>query len=108
MNEYIRLADIMKFPTRRPHYDNENADQQFVKGIESAMEYIAELPKIHMVECGKCVFWDTTRYNQYVPILCRCQMWKADTAYYESCYRGEEHIFYDGLGIDWGNNDKTD
>lgn len=108
MEEYIRLADIMKFPTKRPHYDNENADQHFVKGIESAMEYIAGLPKIHMVECGKCVFWDTTRYNKYIPILCRCQMWKADTAYYESCYRGEEHIFYDGLGIDWGNNGKTD
>lgn len=44
MAKYIELEAIMKFPIRKDHCDKERANEHFIFGIESVLEYILNLP----------------------------------------------------------------
>lgn len=39
MAEYIAREALMKFPIRRDHCDKEHANEHFINGIETVMEY---------------------------------------------------------------------
>lgn len=44
MAEYINKEAIMKFPIRKDHCDKEHANEHFINGIESVLEYVENLP----------------------------------------------------------------
>mgnify|MGYP001480028946 CR=1 FL=1 len=44
MAEYIERAAIMEFPIRKDHCDKERANEHFIFGIESVLEYVENLP----------------------------------------------------------------
>lgn len=44
MAEYIERKTLMKFPIRRDHCDKEHANEHFINGIETVMEYAENLP----------------------------------------------------------------
>lgn len=44
MPEYIERAAIMEFPIRKDHCDKEHANEHFIFGIESVLEYVENLP----------------------------------------------------------------
>lgn len=44
MTEYIERGALMQFPIRRDHYDRKNGNKHFINGIESVLEYAANLP----------------------------------------------------------------
>lgn len=44
MAEYIKREAIMKFPIRKDHCDKKHANEHFIFGIESVLEYIQNLP----------------------------------------------------------------
>lgn len=44
MAEYINRESIMKFPIRKDHCDKEHANEHFINGIESVLEYAENLP----------------------------------------------------------------
>lgn len=44
MAEYIDRETLMKFPIRRDHCDKEHANEHFINGIETVMEYAENLP----------------------------------------------------------------
>lgn len=44
MAEYIKREDIMKFPIRKDRCDKERANEHFIFGIESVLEYVENLP----------------------------------------------------------------
>lgn len=44
MDEYIKRAAIMEFPIRKDHCDKERANEHFIFGIESVLEYVQNLP----------------------------------------------------------------
>lgn len=44
MAEYIERETLMKFPIRREHCDKEHANEHFINGIETVMEYAENLP----------------------------------------------------------------
>lgn len=44
MDEYIKRAAIMEFPIRKDHCDTERANEHFIFGIESVLEYVQNLP----------------------------------------------------------------
>lgn len=44
MAEYINREAIMKFPIRKDHCDQEHANEHFINGIESVLEYVENLP----------------------------------------------------------------
>lgn len=44
MAEYINRESIMKFPIRKDHCDKEHANDHFINGIESVLEYAENLP----------------------------------------------------------------
>ena len=44
MAEYINREAIMKFPIRKDHCDKERANEHFINGIESVLEYVENLP----------------------------------------------------------------
>ena len=43
MTKYIKLEELMKFPIRRNHYNKEHGND-FVSGIEMALEYAKNIP----------------------------------------------------------------
>lgn len=44
MADFIDREILMKFPIRRDHCDNEHANEHFINGIETVMEYAENLP----------------------------------------------------------------
>ena len=44
MTEYIEREAIMKFPIRKDHCDKKHANEHFIFGIESVLEYVENLP----------------------------------------------------------------
>lgn len=57
MDEYIKRAAIMEFPIRKDHCDKERANEHFIFGIESVLEYVQNLPAddvAPVVHCKDC------------------------------------------------------
>ena len=46
MAEYLNREAIMKFPIRKDHCDKEHANEHFINGIESVLEYVENLPAV--------------------------------------------------------------
>lgn len=44
MAEYIKREAIMEFPIRKDRCDKERANEHFIFGIESVLEYVENLP----------------------------------------------------------------
>lgn len=57
MSEYIDRGKLMAFPIRRDHCDRKNANEHFINGIESVLEYAENLPTadvVPIIRCEKC------------------------------------------------------
>lgn len=78
MAEYIKREAIMEFPIRKDHCDKERANEHFIFGIESVLEYVENLPAADVApvvhghwieengcqicsECGEEHEWDEYR-----------------------------------------------
>lgn len=88
MDEYIKRAAIMEFPIRKDHCDKERANEHFIFGIESVLEYVQNLPaadvapvvhgrwdnldgyKTRMV-CSVCG-WDVPEYGKFYSYCPNC------------------------------------
>lgn len=44
MAEYVERKTIMEFPIRKDRCDKEHANEHFIFGIESVLEYVENLP----------------------------------------------------------------
>lgn len=49
MPDYINRADIMAFPIRADHCDRQHANEHFINGIETVMEYVGNLKPVPVV-----------------------------------------------------------
>lgn len=59
MAEYIEREAIMEFPIRKDHCDKERANEHFIFGIESVLEYVENLPAADVapvVRCKDCIY----------------------------------------------------
>lgn len=54
MAEYIEKGTLMRFPIRRDHCDKEHANEHFINGIETVMEYAENLPAVDAVPVVRC------------------------------------------------------
>lgn len=57
MAEYIERKALMKFPIRSDHCDKEHANEHFLNGIETVLEYAAQLTTVDaevVVRCKDC------------------------------------------------------
>lgn len=54
MAEYIERAAIMEFPIRKNHCDKERANEHFIFGIESVLEYVENLPAADVAPVVRC------------------------------------------------------
>lgn len=57
MAEYLEREAIMKFPIRKDRCDKEHANEHFIFGIESVLEYVENLPAADVapvVYCREC------------------------------------------------------
>lgn len=52
MIEYIKKDDIVAFPIRANHCDKEHANEHFIYGIESVIEYVENLKPADVVSRG--------------------------------------------------------
>lgn len=80
MAEYLNREAIMKFSIRKDHCDPEHANEHFINGIESVLEYVENLPPADVapVVHGRWV----THYRSGTPVpegyvsTC-CDMWNS-------------------------------
>ena len=49
MTEYIEREAIMEFPIRKDRCDKEHANEHFIFGVESVLEYVENLPAADVV-----------------------------------------------------------
>ena len=54
MTEYIEREAIMEFPIRKDHCDKERANEHFIFGIESVLEYVENLPAADVAPVLRC------------------------------------------------------
>lgn len=54
MADFIDRETLMKFPIRRDHCDKEHANEHFINGIETVMEYAENLPTVDAVIVVRC------------------------------------------------------
>lgn len=88
MAEYIERAAIMEFPIRKDHCDKERANEHFIFGIESVLEYVENLPAADVVPvvhgrwahlggdewcCSACGFVITTEGSWDKPTKKHCE-----------------------------------
>lgn len=62
MDEYIKRAAIMEFPIRKDHCDKERANEHFIFGIESVLEYVQNLPAADVAPVVRC--YQCRSYNK--------------------------------------------
>lgn len=81
MAEYINREAIMKFPIRKDHCDKEHANEHFINGIESVLEYVENLPAVDVAPMVHG-HWETNsdRPDSLICSVCKCgfDMWKHD------------------------------
>ena len=63
MAEYIEREAIMEFPIRKDHCDKERANEHFIFGIESVLEYVENLPAADVAPVVRC---ENCRYAMWV------------------------------------------
>lgn len=63
MAEYIDREALMKFPIRRDHCDKEHANEHFICGIETVLEYAESLPTADVAQVVHGRWDDSGRYT---------------------------------------------
>ena len=53
MTEYINKEEILKSSIRTHHYDRERGNAHYIKSVESAVEYIENIPPTDVVNTQK-------------------------------------------------------
>lgn len=86
MDEYVKRAAIMEFPIRKDHCDKERANEHFIFGIESVLEYVENLPAADVapVVHGR---WAPNCVDSPAFFVCdQCNtVWYNDTKYCPNC-----------------------
>ena len=70
MKEYIERAAVLSYPIRADHCDKKNANEHFIFGIESVMEYVENLPAADVVEVrhGRWLTTDAYPHHLYCSV----------------------------------------
>ena len=80
MAEYIEREGLMQFPIRRDHCDKEHANEHFINGIETVLEYAESLPTADVAQVvhGKWEYIPQT-LNTLSQLRCPfCGWWSLD------------------------------
>ena len=68
MDDYIEREALMKLPIRRDHCDKDHANEYFINGIETVMEYAENLPAADVVQVVHG-WWEPTK----TPFMNECE-----------------------------------
>ena len=70
MKEYIEKAAVLSYPIRKDHCDKEHANERFIFGIESVMEYVENLPAadVAAVSHGRWLTTDAYPHHLYCSV----------------------------------------
>ena len=71
MAEYIDREALMKFPIRRDHCDKAHANEHFINGIESVLEYAENLPAADVAPVVHG-HWEKNIRGGYCEVCSRC------------------------------------
>ena len=110
MAEYIDREALMKFPIRRDHCDKEHANEHFINGIETVMEYAKKLPAVDVapVVHGRWEkrFCHPMRNGEWQYICSVCK----DSDYWNENVCVQKHNYCPNCGakMDGGDNDAAD
>lgn len=82
MAEYIEREALMKFPIRSDHCDKEHANEHFICGIETVLEYAESLPTADVapVVHGRWIF--TKRHLWYKDENGNIDEWRVDNGFH--------------------------
>ena len=96
MTEYIEREAIMEFPIRKDRCDKEHANEHFIFGIESVLEYVENLPAADVapVVRGRWVLANKA-YDKY-----KC----SNCGALDYIIIGQKYCRYCGAKMDGGDN----
>ncbi len=94
MAEYIEREVIMKFPIRKDQCDKEHANEHFIFGIESVLEYVENLPAADVAPVTHWVLADEKLPPDGQDVLC----------WYEYFRFGSYHQMFQTYGIGYQYN----
>lgn len=70
MADFIDRETLMKFPIRRDHCDKEHANEHFINGIETVMEYAENLPAADVEPVRRWIPCSEVLPKDYEDVLC--------------------------------------
>lgn len=70
MDKYIKLEDLQKYPIRADHCDKEHANEDFMLGIESVMEYAQNIPAADVAPVRHARWIEYSTYGVYECSAC--------------------------------------
>lgn len=76
MAEYIDRAALMAFPIRANHCDKEHANEHFIFGIESVLEYAEQLPA---ADVAPVVHGQWIMHDDEFGLTCECSVCHIET-----------------------------
>ena len=82
MAKYIEYESIMKFPIRKDHCDKERANEHFIFGIESVLEYVENLPAADVVPVVHSRWIFTKRHLWYKGENGNIDEWRVDNGFH--------------------------
>lgn len=109
MDEYVKRAAIMEFPIRKDHCDKERANEHFIFGIESVLEYVQNLPAADVapVVHGRWKLWRKGDWTSvFVCSVCGRRETIAESESYNSQLKMPREYPYCHCGVrmDGGND----
>lgn len=78
--KYIALDELLKFPIRIDHYDEEHGNVHFVYGIETILEYAQNLPAVDVAEVKRGTWIDTETFGPYYQPIYKCSVCEGEVA----------------------------
>lgn len=92
MAEYIERETLMKFPIRRDHCDKEHANEHFINGIETVMEYAENLPAADVEPVRRWISTDERQPEKRGRYLVVEQNWLNKLNVQEAKWNGEDWL----------------
>lgn len=78
--KYIALDELLKFPIRIDHYDEEHGNVHFVYGIESVLEWAQDLPAADVQEVRHGTWIDTEAFDFHYQPIYKCSVCEGEVA----------------------------
>ena len=73
MSDYIEREAVLAYPMRKDKCDRKHANEHFILGIESVIEFVENLPAADVapvIRCEECRYYQNAKINKKGFLIC--------------------------------------